>query len=75
MLKSFLLFAAVVLLVTASASAPARPPQDASAPTPRAVPSYPLKHMPRPKSSMSWIVRFATVRPVTARLTWRRICN
>jgi cytochrome c5 len=30
MLKSFLLFAAVVLLVLASASAPARPPQDAS---------------------------------------------
>ncbi|HMG84910.1 MAG TPA: cytochrome c [Terracidiphilus sp.] len=31
MLKSFLLFTAVVLLVTAAASAPARPPQDASA--------------------------------------------
>jgi cytochrome c5 len=30
MLKSFLLFAAVVLLVLASAPAPARPPQDAS---------------------------------------------
>ncbi|MGA7246064.1 MAG: cytochrome c [Terracidiphilus sp.] len=30
MLKSFLLFAAVVLLVLASASAPARPPQDAT---------------------------------------------
>ena len=30
MLKSFLLFAAVVLLVLASASAPARPPQDTS---------------------------------------------
>jgi len=30
MLKSFLLFAAVVLLVLASASAPARPPQDAN---------------------------------------------
>ena len=30
MLKSFLLFTAVVLLVLASASAPARPPQDAS---------------------------------------------
>jgi cytochrome c5 len=30
MLKSFLLFAAVVLLVFASATAPARPPQDAS---------------------------------------------
>lgn len=30
MLKSFLLFAAVVLLVLASATAPARPPQDAS---------------------------------------------
>lgn len=32
MLKSFLLFAAVVLLVVASASAPARPPQEASSP-------------------------------------------
>ena len=31
MLKSFLLFAAVVLLVIASASAPARPPQEAGA--------------------------------------------
>jgi cytochrome c5 len=31
MLKSFLLFAAVVLLVLASASAPARPPQDTQA--------------------------------------------
>ena len=30
MLKSFLLFAAVVLLVLASASAPARPPQEAN---------------------------------------------
>ena len=30
MLKSFLLFAAVVLLVVASASAPARPPQEAT---------------------------------------------
>jgi len=34
MLKSFLLFAAVVLLVLASASAPARPPQDASQASP-----------------------------------------
>jgi cytochrome c5 len=32
MLKSLLLFAAVVLLVLASASAPARPPQDANPP-------------------------------------------
>ena len=32
MLKSFLLFAAVVLLVLASASAPARPPQEAGQP-------------------------------------------
>jgi cytochrome c5 len=41
MLKSFLLFAAVVLLVLASASAPARPPQDANQagkkPTPEAM--------------------------------------
>jgi cytochrome c5 len=35
MLKSFLLFTAVVLLVTAAASAPARPPQEPSA-TPNA---------------------------------------
>ncbi len=35
MLKSFLLFTAVVLLVTAAASAPARPPQESSA-TPNA---------------------------------------
>jgi cytochrome c5 len=35
MFKSFLLFTPVVLLVTAAASAPARPPQDASA-TPNA---------------------------------------
>jgi cytochrome c5 len=34
MFKSFLLFAAVVLLVLASASAPARPPQDASQASP-----------------------------------------
>ncbi|MGA9586456.1 MAG: cytochrome c [Terracidiphilus sp.] len=34
MLKSFLLFTAVVLLVFASASAPARPPQDASQASP-----------------------------------------
>ncbi|MGC1424786.1 MAG: cytochrome c [Terracidiphilus sp.] len=32
MLKSFLLFAAVVLLVLASASAPARPPQESQTP-------------------------------------------
>ena len=32
MLKSFLLFAAVVLLVLASASAPARPPQESQSP-------------------------------------------
>ena len=76
MLKSFLLFAAVVLLVLASASAPARSPQDAAkASGANSGAKQSPKHTPRPRSFTSMIVRFAMVQPEMARLIWPRICN
>ena len=75
MLKSFLLFTAVVLLVTAAASAPARPPQE---PGPGAKPRgkcIPEAHGQGEEGSMTWTVHCATVRLGTARLIWRRTCN